>query len=115
MDGSKQETQSRFPVEGQQDAGTLDPGAHLAAIVSGDVQGVGFRAFVRQQARTLRLSGWVRNLRDGNVALEAEGPREALETLAQHLHQGPHGSVVAQVRLVWSPEQGWDDGFEVIR
>jgi acylphosphatase len=115
MDGSRQETQSRFPVEGQHDAGTLDPGAHLSAIVSGDVQRVGFRAFVRQQARTLRLSGWVRNLPDGNVALEAEGPREALEALARHLHRGPPGSVVAQVRLVWSPEQGWDHGFAVMR
>lgn len=115
MDGRKQETQSRLPVEGQQDAGPLGMRAHLSAIASGDVQGVGFRAFVRQQARTLRLSGWVRNLPDGDVALEAEGPREALEELARRLHRGPPGAVVARVRLVWSAEQGWDHGFEVTR
>ena len=112
---SRQEARARLPVEGGQAAGNLGLRVHLAAIVSGDVQGVGFRAFVRQQARTLRFAGWVRNLPDGNVALEAEGPQEALEALAQHLHRGPPGSVVAQVHLVWSPEQGWGHGFEVIR
>lgn len=112
---TKQEAGARLPVDGGQGTGSLERRAHLAAIVSGDVQGVGFRAFVGQQARTLRLSGWVRNLLDGSVALEAEGQREALEALAQHLHRGPPGSIVAQVRLVWSAAQGWDRGFEVIR
>ncbi len=115
MDASKQETQSRGPFEGQQDGGSLGRGAHLTAVVSGDVQGVGFRAFVRQQARALRLSGWVRNLPDGDVALEADGPREALEALARHLHQGPPGSAVARVELTWRAEQEWHGGFEVVR
>jgi hypothetical protein len=107
---SRQEARARLPVEGGQAAGNLDLRAHLAAIVSGDVQGVGVRAFVRQQARTLRLSGWVRNLL--TAASPGGRPAEALRAGAAS-HRAPRP--VARVRLVWSPEQGWDHGFEVIR
>ena len=89
--------------------------AHLAAVVSGHVQGVGFRFFVRQQARKLGLSGWVLNQPDGTVALEAEGQKEALEKLADSLQQGPVGAVVENVHVNWSPEQGWSHEFEVRR
>lgn len=89
--------------------------AHLAAVVSGRVQGVGFRFFVRQHARSLGLSGWVVNRADGTVALEAEGQKEALEELAFSLRQGPADSVVQDVQVSWSPDQGWENEFEVRR
>ncbi|HRN49962.1 MAG TPA: acylphosphatase [Anaerolineales bacterium] len=54
----------------------------MTALVSGGVQGVGFRYFVWQQARSLALTGWVRNLHSGSVDVLAEGPRPALEQLA---------------------------------
>jgi acylphosphatase len=46
----------------------------IRAIVRGDVQGVGFRAATAQEARRAQIAGWVRNLRDGSVEVEAEGP-----------------------------------------
>lgn len=57
--------------------------------VSGRVQGVGFRAFVADAARTEGLAGWVRNLPDGRVAVHAEGDAEALARLEWRLWQGP--------------------------
>ncbi len=46
---------------------------HLHAIVSGDVQGVGFRAHTSRIARSLGITGWVRNREDGSVEVVAEG------------------------------------------
>ncbi len=64
-------------------------------IVRGRVQGVGFRWFVREHARTLRLAGWVKNLPDGMVELEVEGAAEKVTELLAHVAEGPDGAVVA--------------------
>ena len=64
-------------------------------IVRGRVQGVGFRWFVREHARTLRLAGWVKNLPDGMVELEVEGSAEKVAELLAHVAEGPDGAVVA--------------------
>lgn len=61
----------------------------LHCLVSGRVQGVAFRAFVRGEAQRLGLSGWTRNLFDGRVEVLAQGPDDALETLEARLRQGP--------------------------
>jgi acylphosphatase len=66
----------------------------LSARVRGRVQGVGFRATTVSVARRLGLAGWVRNLVDGDVELEAEGPPEAIEQLLTFLHRGPPGARV---------------------
>jgi acylphosphatase len=58
-------------------------------VVSGRVQGVGFRAFVADAARAEGLDGWVRNQPDGNVHVHAEGDAEALARFEWHLWQGP--------------------------
>lgn len=65
--------------------------------VAGRVQGVGFRWFVRQEARRLGVAGWVRNLPSGEVELLAQGERAALDALAQAVGEGPPG---ARVELV---------------
>ena len=58
-------------------------------VVSGRVQGVGFRAFVADAARAEGLDGWVRNLPDGPVEVHAEGDAEALGRFEWRLWQGP--------------------------
>ncbi len=65
--------------------------------VTGQVQGVGFRWFVRQRARALDLAGWVRNLPSGDVELVAAGSAAALDTLEAALRTGPPGARVEGV------------------
>jgi acylphosphatase len=69
----------------------------LHARISGRVQGVGFRWFVREEARRLGLAGWVKNLPNGDLELVAEGPPEALDAFAKTIAKGPPG---ARVELV---------------
>lgn len=69
------------------------------ALISGKVQGVGYRDWARKAAAELGLEGWVRNLEDGRVELWAEGPREALEELRQRAAQGPRFAHVQQVQV----------------
>jgi acylphosphatase len=77
----------------------MTPAADLAFrwIVSGRVQGVGFRWFTTQRARSLELSGWVANLADGRVEVVARGPADRLEMLEQALRRGPSGARVESV------------------
>ncbi len=75
--------------------------AHI--IVSGRVQGVGFRWFARDAAQTLDLGGWARNRRDGTVEVEVEGSRALIEDLARRLRQGPPAAAVRDVSLQWLP------------
>ena len=53
----------------------------MRLLARGRVQGVGFRWFVKTSAQSLALTGWVRNLTDGSVEIEAQGPPEALAEL----------------------------------
>ena len=85
----------------------------LEAVVSGRVQGVGFRRYVRGWARKLALDGWVRNEADGTVRLVAEGDRAALDRLVRLLWGGPPHADVAGVEATWRPAAGGLDGFEV--
>jgi acylphosphatase len=68
--------------------------------VSGRVQGVGFRWFVREEARRLGLSGWVMNLSSGDVEVAAGGADASLERLRRALQVGPAGSAVDRVEDV---------------
>lgn len=65
--------------------------------ISGRVQGVGFRWFVREEARRLGLSGWVTNLGTGDVEVAAGGTNESLDRLRRALAVGPEGARVEQV------------------
>jgi acylphosphatase len=76
------------------------------AVVRGVVQGVGFRASTREQARALGVSGVARNLLDGTVEVEAEGDRDAVEALLAWLRQGPPWSRVERVDVTELPVTG---------
>jgi len=66
-------------------------------LVSGIVQGVGFRYFIQDEAERLHLSGFVRNLRDGRVEVYAIGSVENLARLRTIIERGPRGAMVQHV------------------
>ena len=68
---------------------------HIA--VTGRVQGIGFRWFVRERATALDLAGWVRNLEDGGVEVAASGPDAAISQFVAAVQEGPPGALVRQV------------------
>ncbi|MFC1929111.1 acylphosphatase [Chloroflexota bacterium] len=81
--------------------------ASVRVIVHGHVQGVYFRAFTSRHARELGLTGYVRNLLDGKaVEVQAEGERDKLERLIDHLKSGPAGARVEKVVTHWSEYTG---------
>ncbi|HSA55982.1 MAG TPA: acylphosphatase [Gemmatimonadaceae bacterium] len=65
--------------------------------VTGRVQGVGFRWFVRERARALELAGWVRNRDDGKLEVAAMGSEDALSVLISAVQDGPPGAAVREV------------------
>ena len=83
------------------------------AVVHGQVQGVGFRWFVRRSCAGLGLTGWVANDSDGSVRLVAEGESVALGRLSELLKAGPPGAVVERVEARRSPATGEFDRFEI--
>ncbi len=65
--------------------------------VTGQVQGVGFRAYVKTQADERRILGWVRNLSDGSVEILSLVPEEQRSSWVETLRQGPAGSAVVSL------------------
>ncbi len=82
------------------------------AIVSGRVQGVGFRYSARAEAERLGLAGFVRNLSDGTVETEYEGPPDRLAEYERWLASGPPSASVASV-VVDARTPAGADGFDV--
>ena len=80
--------------------------------VYGRVQGVFFRAWVRDLAEKLRVRGWIRNCPDGRVEAHVEGDEAAVEQIIEHIRQGPPAAQVEDVRL-WDAEPCEFDDFEV--
>jgi acylphosphatase len=78
--------------------------AHLT--VTGSVQGVWYRGSMQEEARRLRIAGWVRNERDGSVVAEAEGERAAVDALIAWARHGPPGARVTDVQVAWIPATG---------
>ncbi len=69
----------------------------IHGVVTGRVQGVFFRASLREQAERLGLGGWVRNRPDGRVEFEAEGEAGAVAALVDWAHTGPPTALVTRV------------------
>jgi acylphosphatase len=75
--------------------------ARLNVLIAGQVQGVGYRAFVQRQALDLGLAGYAENLLDGRVEVVAEGLRSDLEYLLVKLKIGPAHAVVTDLEVSW--------------
>ena len=86
--------------------------AHV--LVSGRVQGVGFRAFTYRQAHAHGLAGWVRNLTDGRVETEVQGSRFRVDCFLEDLRCGPSLSSVEHIDLYWVELGREETDFEVL-
>jgi acylphosphatase len=86
----------------------------LHAIVQGHVQGVSFRFYTVEAAMRLQITGWVRNLPDGNVEVTAEAPQKELDKLLTFLRRGPSGARVTQVDVVWQDATGQFEDFRIV-
>lgn len=75
----------------------------IRALIHGRVQGVFFRAYTRDKAHDLNLTGWVRNNPDGTVECQVQGPDKAVEEFIQFLHQGSPSAQVDDVAVVEIP------------
>ena len=82
------------------------------AVVTGSVQGVGFRFFAERAARELGVRGWVRNRPDGSVETVAEGEEEAVAGYLRRLRLGPRASHVESVIVEELVVQGFAS-FEI--
>ena len=89
------------------------PQVRLEAVVSGRVQGVGYRYFVLGVAEGLGLTGWVANLPNGRVRCVAEGGRTDLERLLAQLEQGPGRARVTAIEAGWLVATGHFDRFSI--
>ncbi|HQH70790.1 MAG TPA: acylphosphatase [bacterium] len=85
----------------------------IHALVSGRVQGVGFRYFTQRVAESMNLVGEVRNTRDGRVEIIAEGDPPTLKKFLRRIEEGPSLSHVRAVDVEWMPASGRYDSFEV--
>jgi len=82
-------------------------------LVSGIVQGVGFRYFVYNKAVSFRLTGYVRNLFSGEVEIEIEGDRSMVEEFINQVKVGPRAAHVTDVKIEWIKCTGTPAGFEI--
>ena len=71
----------------------------VKGFVSGRVQGVGFRYFVRRQADTQQLSGYAKNLTDGRVEFLLQGDKTAVQMVLELIHRGPSYANVTDVEV----------------
>ena len=80
--------------------------------VFGRVQGVFYRAWTKEQAGSLRISGWVRNCPDGSVEALVAGEESAVRAMIERMGRGPPGATVN--RLIEKPsDEPQDQGFTV--
>lgn len=84
-------------------------------LVRGRVQGVSFRAYTQAHALRLGISGWVRNLADGSVELEAQGSAALLDRLALACREGPPAARVDSLEVEPLEVLDGDAGFQLRR
>ncbi|MCH9274914.1 acylphosphatase [Bifidobacterium amazonense] len=94
-------------------SGHDDDSVRVHALVTGMVQGVGFRYSTVEQARRLGLAGWVRNRFDGSVEVEAQGGRAKVAQLISWLKVGPRWAHVEQVEVRSIPVTAERGAFRV--
>jgi acylphosphatase len=84
----------------------------VSILVSGKVQGVGFRFYTKKKAQEFDISGFVQNKSDGTVYIEASGEEIDIETFLEWCKQGPAWARVLDIRISKIPVREWN-GFEI--
>lgn len=82
-------------------------------LIKGRVQGVYFRAYTQEQALTLGLTGYVRNLPLRRVEAVFVGPRQVVEQAIAWCHRGSPSAQVSEVQVSWSSPDEEYEGFEI--
>ena len=82
-------------------------------VISGRVQGVGFRWFVEREARAIGVAGWVRNNDGGTVEVLASGSADQLSRLRKALQQGPRAARVDEVQEIEEPQEESESSFRI--
>jgi acylphosphatase len=90
-------------------------GSRVHLLIHGIVQGVSFRAYAREEAARLKLTGWVRNLSNGDVEAIAEGEDAALKKFVAWCHTGSPEARVESVKETSEPATGEFKNFSVTR
>ncbi len=85
----------------------------LHVVVSGRVQGVGYRIYAAEHAIGHNLCGWVRNLYEGDVEVLAEGEEKDLLSFLADLETGPTVSKITSIKTAWNPFSGQYQDFMV--
>ena len=88
------------------------PTIHL--LISGKVQGVFYRASAKELAERLKINGWVKNTKEGDVEVLASGSDENLSKFAEWCKKGPSGANVTNVAVTNTDEKP-DHGFKIER
>ena len=86
---------------------------YISFRVTGKVQGVWFRAYTRDKALLLNVTGWVKNNDDGSVSGEAIGTIDNIELLIENLKNGSPNSFVKDVDVKDNPISQIVDGFDI--
>lgn len=90
----------------------MRPNTARRFVISGRVQGVGFRAFAQHAARDLGVTGWAQNLDNGDVEVHANGTLRHLEDFEARLRQGPRWGEVRSVTVL-EVEASETSGFHI--
>jgi len=85
--------------------------AHL--LISGLVQGVGYRWFVMRKANEYNLKGYVRNLYTDDVEVEIEGQRALIMDFVRQIKTGPRSAHVTDIKIEWREYENKYKGFEI--
>lgn len=83
-------------------------------LISGFVQGVGYRQFVKSNAKKLMLTGFVTNLPDRKVEAVFEGEKKVIEQMIKECKKGPFLSEVEDVEVEWEEKKSEFEDFSII-
>lgn len=87
--------------------------AHM--YIHGNVQGIGYRYWMRSQARKLGLTGWVRNLSDGRVEAMVDGSKDKVEEIIIKCKQGPMLAGIKHLDIIWEKTKGEFEDFTIVK